>query len=185
VNRVGNTTPLDRAMNWLRIVEQLMAAGLLATILGSMGAQVVARYLFHSPISWSEEWARFALIWLAFLSAAFVAAEGRHIAVDMVSAWLSARSKLVLECVSNGLIVGTCLLLLGGGLRFVWYVGLVRSPALGIPMSCWYGAASTGLALMALHTTCHTLTALRRGRVSWEEPMDDELSGSVSQGGVL
>jgi hypothetical protein len=48
-------------------------------------------------------------------------------------------------------VVIACLLLLIGGFRFVWRVGLVESPALGIPKSCWYGAASTGLGLMALH----------------------------------
>ena len=54
-----------------------------------------------------------------------------------------------LDCFTNGLVVLTCLMLLIRGLRFVWRVGLVGSPALGIPMSWWYAAASVGLLLMA------------------------------------
>jgi TRAP-type C4-dicarboxylate transport system permease small subunit len=84
-----------RAARWLGCWRpNAGGSGLLLTILGTMGAQVVARYVFHAPISWSEEWARFALIWLAFLSAAFVMAEGRHIAVDVVSARLSPRGSV-------------------------------------------------------------------------------------------
>jgi TRAP-type transport system small permease protein len=168
MSRASNVRATGRWMNWLLRIERLAAAGLLVTILGTMAAQVVARYLFRSPISWSEEWARFALIWLAFLAAALVMAEGRHIAVDVVSARLGARGKLLLECASNAVVVGTCLLLLIGGSRFVWRVGLVDSPALGIPMSCWYGAASVGLGLMALHGVWNTVAALRRGRPVWD-----------------
>lgn len=172
-----------RWLGWLLSLERLAAAGMLVTILATMGAQVVARYVFHQPISWSEEWARFALIWLAFMAAAFVMAEGRHIAVDVVSSRLGTRSKLWLECVSSGFVVGTCLLLLVGGFRFVWRVGLVDSPALGIPMSWWYGAASVGLGLMALHSTCSTVAAFRRGQPVWDMPaVDDE--GPVGGGGV-
>jgi TRAP-type transport system small permease protein len=158
-------------------VERLLAAGLLATVLASMGAQVVARYVFGAPIPWSEEVARFALIWLTFLAAGFVMAEGRHISVDVISSRLSPRGKLRLECLSAGLVVSACLLLLLGGFRFVWYVGEVGSPALGIPMSWWYGAASVGLGLMATHGSLNLVYALRTGRPIWVErlPGDDEL----------
>jgi TRAP-type C4-dicarboxylate transport system permease small subunit len=147
--------------SWLLAAERASAAVLLLTILGTMGAQVVARYVFHSPISWSEEWARFALIWLAFLSAAFVMAEGRHIEVDVVSTRMSPAGRRRLELLRNGVVVMACLLLLIGGFRFVWRVGLVPSPALGIPKSCWYGAASAGLGLIALHGVGTIVAALR------------------------
>jgi TRAP-type transport system small permease protein len=170
-------------MGWLLSLERLAAAGMLVTILGTMGAQVIARYVFHQPISWSEEWARFALIWLAFSAAAFVMAEGRHIAVDVISSRFGARGKLWLECISSGIVVSACLLLLAGGFRFVWHVGLVASPALEIPMSWWYGAASVSLGLMALHSTYSTVAAFRRGRPVWDMPPVDE-DGRVDGGDV-
>jgi TRAP-type transport system small permease protein len=167
----------DRWVARLVGLERLLAAGLLAAVLATMGAQVVARYVFRAPIPWSEEAARFALIWLAFLAASFVMAEGRHITVDVVSSRLGRRGKLWLECLSAGLVVAACLLLLFGGLRFVWYVSPVSSPALGIPMSWWYAAASVGLGLMALHGCLNLAYALRTGRPIWAErpPGDEEL----------
>lgn len=173
-----------RWSSWLLALERLAAAALLVTILVTMATQVVARYVFRKPISWSEEWARLALIWLAFIAAAFVMAEGRHIAVDVVSSRLSARGKLWLECISSGFVAGACVLLLLGGFRFVWRVGLVGSPALGIPMSWWYGAASVGLALMAWHSIRNTAAAFRRGRPVWDLPAANDEDASSRGGGA-
>jgi TRAP-type transport system small permease protein len=174
-HRRGRVT--GRWVTRLVAVERLLAASLLAAVLAIMGAQVVARYVFGAPLPWGEEAARFALVWLAFLAAAFVMAEGRHISVDVVSSRLGPRGKLGLECLSAGLVIAACLLLLVGGFRFVWFVAPVSSPALGIPMSWWYGSASFGLALMALHAALNLAHALRTGTPIWADraPGDEEL----------
>ncbi len=156
--------PVQRGIGWIIQVERLLAAGLLVVVFGTMAAQVLARYVFRAPIAWSEELARFALIWLAFIAASLVMAEGRHITVDVVSGWLGPRARLLLECFTTSLVVLTCLMLLIGGLRFVWRVGLVGSPALGIPMSWWYGAASLGLLLMAVHSLLNLIVTLLTGK---------------------
>jgi len=139
-----------------------------------MGAQVFARYFFGAPFQWSEEVARLALIWMTFMAAAFVMAEGRHITVDVLSPRLSVRGQLWLECLSHAVVAGTCLLLLIGGSRFVWYVGKVGSPSLGIPMSWWYGAVSVGLLLMAIHSIVNLLQVLVTGRPTVREATVDE-----------
>ena len=146
------TLPLASFVRWLVFTEKTIAALFLVLILSTMAAQVFARYVFGAPFQWSEEVARLALIWMTFISAAFVMAEGRHIAVDTISERLGDRGKLFIECLSYVVVAATCLLLLFGGARFVWYVGKVGSPALGIPKSIWYGAGGVGLLLMAFHS---------------------------------
>ena len=160
----ANALPFARSVRWMILCEQTLAALFLFVILATMGAQVFARYFFGAPFSWSEEVARLALIWMTFMAAAFVMAEGRHITVDVLSARLSLRGQLWLECLSHGIVAATCLLLLIGGSRFVWYVGKVGSPSLGIPMSWWYGALGAGLLLMAVHSIVSLLQALATGR---------------------
>ena len=184
MNRQRNDWPA-RWIERLVQVEKLAAAGLLAAVLGIMATQVAARYLFRAPIPWSEEAARFALIWLSFIAASFVMAEGRHITVDLVSARLGRSGKLLLECVSGCLVTASCLLLLIGGLPFVWRVGPVSSPALGIPMSWWYGAASVGLTLVAFHSLMNMVHALRTGG-SAADPSDGKCPAShpVDGGGA-
>ena len=45
--------------------------GLLIAMTIVVFSQVVARYIFEAPLSWSEELARFLLMWLSMLSAAY------------------------------------------------------------------------------------------------------------------
>lgn len=156
----------ERALGWLVRIEQVFAVALLAVLLIAMGAQVIARYVFGSPLSWSEEVARLAMIWLTFIAASFVAAKGEHIAVDLYGAGPTPgdgekpQPGFVARClariydrrVASAVVLLAASLMLLGGLRFVWRVYPVGSPSTGISKSIWYGAASVGLALIALHT---------------------------------
>jgi len=168
-------------MGWLIKIEQFSSVVLLATIVVTMGTQVISRYVFQSPISWSEEIARLAMIWLTFLSASFVAAGHQHIAVDLfggdppLADSTASQSQRPLDRQSIGqrlspwlqillsprlvqiLVLLTTLSLLIGGWRFVSRVYPVGSPGVGISMTYWYGAASVGLALISLHTVADLL----------------------------
>ena len=167
--------PLERLVRSIVLGEKLLAGLFLLIILSTMAAHIIARYLFGSPFQWSEEVARLALIWMTFMSAAFVMAEHRHIAVDMISSRISDRGKLVIECMSYVIIAFSCLLLLIGGANFVWYVGKVGSPALGVPKSFWYGAGLAGLLLMAMHAIVNLLQVILTGKpIPQEMEADDE-----------
>ena len=158
----------------MSLAEQSLAALLLFVILTTMGAQVFARYFFGAPFQWSEEVARLALIWMTFISAAFVMAQGRHITVDLISPRLSVRGQLWLEYVSHAIVTASCLLLLIGGSRFVWGVRKVASPSLGIPKSYWYGALCVGLVLMAIHSFVNLLQVLATGRPTVREAIAED-----------
>lgn len=155
-------------MGWLMRIEQIVSVMLLATIVVTMGAQVIWRYVLQSPLSWSEEVARLAMIWLTFIAAGFVSAKHQHIAVDLIGdepvgcnnrsgplRWMMRclRSPRLVQCI----ILITTLSLLVGGLRFVFRVYPVGSPSVNISMSYWYGAASVGLALMSVHAIADLL----------------------------
>jgi len=168
--------PFSRCARWMSLAERTLAALFLFVILTTMGSQVFARHFFGAPFQWSEEVARLSLIWMTFIAAAFVMAEGRHITVDVLSTRLSIRGQLWLECLSHAVVAGTCVLLLIGGSRFVWYVGRVGSPSLGIPMSWWYGAVSVGLLLMAIHSIVNLIHVLATGRPTEREATAEEES---------
>lgn len=156
--------PLATWVRWMVFGEKTIASLCLLIIVSTMAAQVVARYVFAAPFQWSEEVARLALIWMTFISAAFVMAERRHIAVDMISSRVGDGGKLFIECVSYVVVAASCLLLLIGGTNFVWYVGKVGSPALGVPKSWWYGAGMVGLLLMAVHSLVNLLQVWMTGK---------------------
>ena len=167
--------PLTNLVRWMIRGEQGIAALLLFIILATMATQVFARYVFGAPFSWSEEVARLSLIWLTFISAAFVMAQGRHIAVDMISSRVGDRGKFLIECFSYIVVAGACLLLLIGGAKFIWYVGKVGSPALGVAKSWWYGAGGIGLMLMAIHSLINLIQVVATGRpIPRETPVEED-----------
>ena len=147
---------LARISRALAGIERTAALLLLLSVFGLMAAQVIARYLFGRPIAWGEELARLALIWLAFIAAAFVMADGRHIRVDVVSRRLSRRGRLALECVAGAAVLTACGVITAAGVQFSAAMAHVNSPALEIPMSWWYLSAATGFALIGIHAA-HTL----------------------------
>jgi TRAP-type transport system small permease protein len=164
--------PIHLLAGVLAAVARVTSAALLVLLVALMAAQVAARYVFGSPIAWTEELARFVLIWLAFMSAVFVTAERRHIVVDVLSRRLSRRARLALECAASAAVVGACAMILPSGIAFARHMGGVRSPALGIPVSWWYWAAAIGFALIALHTIINLALALRQGMPGDQAPAD-------------
>jgi TRAP-type transport system small permease protein len=173
------------AMKWLVRLEQATAIALLISILATMALQVIARYIFQSPMSWSEEIARLSMIWLTFIASGFVAAHHQHITVDLFGhdvnsegqgnrhpnaslqadavadvnrSWRTVLITWLLSArLAHSMVLVSTLLLLIGGLRFVWRVYPVGSPSVGISMTYWYGAATIGLGLIALHAIADLL----------------------------
>ena len=57
-------------------------------------AQVVTRYVFHSPLAWSEELARYMFIWLVWIGAAYATILGVGVQGLVLLAGLLVRCRL-------------------------------------------------------------------------------------------
>jgi TRAP-type C4-dicarboxylate transport system permease small subunit len=120
-------SPVPRAVRVLVGLEELVSAALVVALFALVLAQVVSRYLFGKPLVWSEELARFSLIWLTFVGSAFVMSYRRHIVVSLFR--LSDRAWLALETASSAIMVVVILTILPAGVEFVQSNLAVRSAA--------------------------------------------------------
>lgn len=148
----------------LRLLGRLeaAAAGLLVlVVLALVTFQVGTRYLLNSPVAWSEELARFALVWLTFVGAAYVASRGTHITVVVGDGLLGVRGRAVLQAFSSVVVVGVCVALLLNAPEFLRTAGRTSSPAAGVPMTWVYGAAVLSFALIGLHSAARGVLAVR------------------------
>lgn len=146
----------------------VLVIGLLAAIFVTLLSQVVMRYVFASPLAWSEELARYLFVWLTFLGAALAYRLGAHIAVDLLAEYLERRAGVragqVLALAIQAVVVAFLAALLVGG------VGLVRgtthqvTPGLGISMSWVYLAIPVGSAVMILSAAGKAFAAWRQRR---------------------
>ena len=104
---------------------------------------VFTRYAMGTQASWSEELARFLLIWIGILGAAYASGQNMHLAIDLVSPKLSAVANKRLNLFIRGLIIAFALFVLViGGTRLIYISQILGqlSPALRVPMSIVYAA---------------------------------------------
>jgi TRAP-type transport system small permease protein len=150
-----------RVLRLLGWIEGLIAGLLVLAVLGLVTFQVTTRYLLNSPVSWSEELARFALIWLTFVGAGYVASRGAHITVVVGDSFLGRRGAQALQVFAGVMVVAVCAALALQAPEFLRTAGRTSSPAAGIPMGYVYGAAALGFVLIGLHTAARTVFVLR------------------------
>lgn len=117
--------------------------------------QVAARYVLAQPSSWTEELARFLLIWVSLLGAAYLTGQHAHIAIDLLSERLAPERRVwhyrfVQACV---LVFGAAVLVLGGAnLMYITLVLGQTSPALDIPLGYVYGVVPLSGLLIVYYT---------------------------------
>jgi TRAP-type C4-dicarboxylate transport system permease small subunit len=105
---------VDRVLEWALIV--LMAANVLNVLW-----QVFTRFVLKDPSSWTEELARFLLIWVALLGASYAAGRKMHLAIDVVLEKLEGRTRVVADLGIHALIlVFGLLVMVVGGVRLVY-----------------------------------------------------------------
>jgi len=117
-----------------------------------VAVQVFSRYVLNYSLFWSEELARFLLVWLTFLGATVAYFHGAHASVDFVVRRLSPSSqKVTTLCVHLGALA-FALIMVVYGWKFAAFVRLQISPALSLPKWIPHGIMPLSGAIMALHS---------------------------------
>jgi TRAP-type C4-dicarboxylate transport system permease small subunit len=152
-------------LNVLRRTIQLVIILMFAVLIVTVFYQVLGRYLFNAPPSWSEELARFLQVWIALLASALCIQQGMHLGVDYLLHAVPPRGRALLEILVHVLVSGFLLLLLVQGIKILDVAAVQSSPAMGINMWYAYLAVPVGAALMLLEGVLklgEALRALRR-----------------------
>lgn len=156
--RAGRRSPLQP----LEVVEAVVASALLIVVLGLVVFQVVSRYVFNTPFVWSEELARFALLWLTFVAAGLVMARRLHVTVSVGDRLLGHRGRVAVEAFAAVVVLVVCVVLVLAAPQFLSTASRTSSPAAGVPLGWVYGSAVVGFVLMGIHSVALLTTAVRR-----------------------
>lgn len=103
--------------------------------------QVFSRYIMDSPSSITEEMARYLLIWIGILGAAYASGQQEHLAINLLEEKLNKQNRKLLRIGIDLLIIFFCatVLIIGGvNLVYVNYDLGQTSAALEIPLYIVY-----------------------------------------------
>jgi TRAP-type C4-dicarboxylate transport system permease small subunit len=125
---------VDQVLAWMVIV--LMAVMSLDVLW-----QVFTRFIMGDPSPWTEELARFTLIWVGLLGAAYVAGQKMHLALDLLPMKLEGNSKIYLDLfIQSSIFIFALVVMVIGGINLVYLMLLFEqaSAALGVKLGHVY-----------------------------------------------
>jgi TRAP-type C4-dicarboxylate transport system permease small subunit len=161
---------------WVRVKEHV-DYGLAWALVVLMGAsvvnvlwQVATRFILGDPSVFTDELARYLLIWIGLLGGAYASGKQLHLAIDLLPMRLSGRpagAVLTIVIKSVVFLFALFVLLLGGG-RLVYIVLVLgqTSAALGVPLGYVYMVLPLSGLLIMYYTATFIYEHIRvlRGR---------------------
>jgi len=140
--------------------EEIVAGTFMVVMSLTTFANVLARYLFNSPIQWAEELARYAFIWVVFMGAVVCTKRKRHITIDILLSALPSRVSAWVRVVAD-------LCTLAVALAIVYYGAKLTAAAtqitatLRVPHYVVYIVVPVSAALIAVYTVGDLRGSLR------------------------
>jgi len=155
---------LKRLITAIRFVAAGIVVACFVYMTLAVLAQVFGRYLFNYSISWTEETAKFAQIWVVFIGAGIAMRRGWHVAVDVLPAMLPRGPARAVSIVIAGGCIGFLGIVVYGSLPLIelgW--NFETSPVLLTPMWVIYLCIPIGAFYFALEIV---LWVIER----WDQP---------------
>jgi TRAP-type C4-dicarboxylate transport system permease small subunit len=158
---------LDRIVLQINRMVLIVALAVMSVI---VFANVMLRYTTGDSILWSEEVARYLMIWLTYLGIGPVLRLGGHMAIDTLQAGLGEPRARPLRFLIVALMFAFCVVMVVVGIDFVDRTSIQSTPVTDIPFSYIAAAIPVGFALTLWH-----MLAVARGFITdkkFEESAD-------------
>ncbi|KMY67653.1 hypothetical protein AAU61_07035 [Desulfocarbo indianensis] len=148
INRLANAQV--RLCSWV-----MVALGLVMTLV--ILVQVFFRYAVYMPVPWTEELARYLMVWMGMLGAVAALRQGSHIGVRVLVERLPSGAYDYAVPLVQAAEIGFLLLLCWQGWDFMEMNLGQNSPAMEIPMIIPYTAIPLGCLMMSLNVLADIL----------------------------
>lgn len=115
----------------------------------TLSVQIFGRYFFKIGFSWTEETARYIMIWAVFLGAAYIALNLEHVKVSVLEDLLKRqRNKQILELIQHGAGLVFVVIVLKYGIMQMSIASLSKSANTGLSMVFPYLVFPVAFALL-------------------------------------
>ena len=150
-------TGIDRLLGWAICV-------LMGAMVVNVLWQVFTRFVLRNPSSFTEEAARYMMIWVGLLGSAYATGKKSHLALDLLTARLQGGRKRASEILIHSCVLVFALaVMVGGGGRLVWIQLSLGQQSAALQMKLGYVYLVVPLAgvLIVFYSILALLEALR------------------------
>jgi TRAP-type C4-dicarboxylate transport system permease small subunit len=112
-------SPLHRVHSALVKTEDWILVGILCSMLLIAVMQIVLRNFFGFGIIWAETLVRVLVLWTALVGAMVATRQSKHINIDIVTRYLSPKSKSLVNALVNLFTASVCLIVMYYSFAFV------------------------------------------------------------------
>jgi TRAP-type C4-dicarboxylate transport system permease small subunit len=144
----------------IELVLLFICSALLVLLTLSVFLEVVIRYVLNAPLSWTEEIARFALVWFAMLASAVAARRGVHFAFRWGMKPFPESVRRPVRQVVNVLVITFLTFLVVQGIGTLDVVSNQTAMATEIDMRIPYAAIPVGMGLVLIVYAIEVLDAI-------------------------
>ncbi len=148
----GATSFLARLNRGVRKAAEIPAAILVMVEIIVLLAGVISRYVFASPLTWTDELASILFLWLVMLGAIVALIRGEHMRLTTFVNMLPAKWRTWVNDFATMVSAIFILMLLMPSFEYAEEQWMISTPALGMHDSYRSGAILVGVALMFLVT---------------------------------
>lgn len=142
-------------------------AGLMGLLVLDVLWQVLTRFVMGDPSSFTDELARYLLIWVGLLGAAWAVGRRMHLAIDILPRHVTGWRRTVLEVGIEVLVLlFASTVLVVGGVRLMGLTLLLgqTSAALGVPLGYVYSVLPLSGCLITFYSLSEIASILRGAR---------------------
>ncbi|MFG5775452.1 TRAP transporter large permease subunit [Comamonas sp. J-3] len=153
---VGRSPPANFLSPWARRVDhclglvlEFVAAALVVAEILVLFAGVVARYVFHAPLVWSDELASLLFLWLSMLGAAVALRRGEHMRMTAFINNVRRDRRAALEAFALAASLAFLALVLWPAIEYAQEEVFITTPAMELSNAWRASALPVGMGLMA------------------------------------
>lgn len=144
------------------IIQPVVFAGM-AALIGVITLQIVSR-VFFSALGWTEEVARFLLVWITFLAGTLAFQRGRHIAVTFAVDALPLPLRKLARLAALAIVLAFMVTLVVIGHRYMQVQSFQKSAALRLSMTYVYAVIPLSAGIMAWYALVDMIEVLVHGQ---------------------